>query len=366
MAKKQTGWRGWWQSLWEDSVATSVATSTTVSETVSVAPSAPVSETVSVDPTPTSTGDSVTMFHGSGGTFLVDEVSLDTDLDGHPDVLWYPRWENWAAVKAGFSTWPNLYDDNPGTWPKISFTTAPEFGNIAVARFESYSDPDGLNASGMGIVQMQKYFNSNYKEMFTGTALGSVPLNDLYVRYAIMAESDVWDGMNESGMKLPGFQGRSGTITDTWMHHSSPGNVNYSPPYNSSTQQIKLQTYFHGGDIQAGETFGKNWLNPPSYVLQPDTWNSIEHHWIMNSKQGDGTGNSDGLLEVWFNDELILSFPNAKFRDYFNTTDPVQIQGFHLLVYHGGQGHVPIVPIHYRITGVCLSRRRIGAIKVIP
>jgi hypothetical protein len=364
MAKKPTGWRGWWQSLWEESVATSVATSTTVSETVSVAPSAPVSETVSVSPTPTSTGDSVTIFRPSSSGLLVDEVSLDTQLAGHPDVLWYPLWDNWAAVKAGWSTWPNMYDDNPGTWPKISFTTATEFGNIPVARFESYSEADGLASGPLSIMQMQKYFNSNYKEMFTGTALGSVPLNDLYVRYAIMAESSVWAGINETGMKWPGFQGRSGTITDTWMHHGPPGGINYSPPYNSSTDTIYLETYFHGGDIQAGETFGKQWL-PPNYPIAPGVWNCVEHHWIMNSKQGDGTGNSDGLLEVWWNDTLILSFTNAKFRDYFNG-DPVQIQGFHGLIYHGGQGHVPIVPIHYRVTGVCLARRRIGAIKVIP
>ncbi len=241
-----------------------------------------------------------------------------------------------------------------------------------MGRFESVStDPDTTNQMSMGvmdIMQLRKYFNQNTKQMWTGIALGSVPRNDLYMRYCIMAESDVWAGINETGMKLLGFSqpdwgfGPMSTI----MWHSIPGSTNpYHPPY-SLDQPIRLTTYFHGGDLNAGSAYGYDWIKPPTHdniYLQPDRWTCIEQHMVMNSMQPDGTGNHDGLLDVWIDDELVLSFRNIKIRDYDVSgahPDPVEIQQLHGQIYHGGMYHAPLHPIHYRITGVAVAKRRIG------
>ena len=298
---------------------------------------------------------------------------MDTNLRGHPDVLWYPRWDSWANVKADWSTWPNSYGDAPNSWPKLFFTTAPEFGNIPAGRFESQSLTPNTTKSGTGsgalngvdIFQMNKYFNQNTRGMWTGSAVGNVPLNDVYMRYCFMAEASVWAGINENGMKLPGLQVGGGELPGEWMWHSIPGAPNstpYKPPY-ALSDPIRLTTYFHGGDLQAGSVYGKSWIQPPTHDIKPDTWYCVEQRLKVNSRQADGTGNSDGLMDVWINDALVLSFRNIKIKDWRNwhpVTKPVEVWAFNGLIYHGGQNHTPAVPIHYRVTGVVLAKKRIG------
>ena len=303
-------------------------------------------------------------------------MKIDTDLRNHPDVLWYPRWDSWANVKADWSTYANTYGDAPNTWPKLLFTKSPaEWGGIPVGRFESVSTAtlsQAYQGVGQNIMLMRKYFNENTREMLSGTTLGKVPLNDLYMRYCIMFESDIWQGINESGMKLPGLEtkdwGHGDMVTVMW--HSSPAPA-YNPPY-STSNPMYLSTYFHGKpDFQPFDPwYGNDWIKPPYHdriYIQPDMWYCIEQHLIMNSMQPNGTGNYDGLFDMWINDELVLSMRNIKIRDYNpSANDPVEIQQFYGLIYHGGIGKTPIAPIHYRITGVALAKRRIGMPPFVP
>ena len=222
------------------------------------------------------------------------------------------------------------------------------------------------------IMLLRKYFNENTRQMLSGTTLGNVPRNGLFMRYCIMFEADIWQGINETGVKLPGLttSDRGLGSIDTVMWHSSPAPA-YNPPY-STSNPMYLTTYFHGKpDLQPFDPYyGNDWIKPPYHdriYIQPDMWYCIEHHLIVNSMQSNGTGNHDGSFDMWINDELVLSLRNIKMRDYtLSPVDPVEIQQFYGLIYHGGMNSVPAQPIHYRMTGLVVAKRRIGMPPFVP
>ena len=244
-------------------------------------------------------------------------------------------------MRADWSLFPHMYTG--ATAPHVTFVDAPEFG-IKAARFQSHSlTPDTrINGEGSDIMVWRKYLNENTKQMWTGTALGRAELNDLYLRYCFMLESDVWVGFNELGMKLAGFA--SGSTISTVMWHAQPDAQN----------RIRLTTYWFGGNLQPG-THGGDWLQ--GYYLDPGQWYCIEQHFKVNTRNADGSINDDAELDVWLDDRPVYSRRN--FRVHSSPTIPIEIQQVHGQIYHGGR-NTPLTPIHYRVTGVALAKRRIG------
>jgi hypothetical protein len=236
-----------------------------------------------------------------------------------------------------------------GSGPKLCVVDAPEFG-IKAFRAESMSlNPDTrMGSDGSTVWNFRKYFNSNTKEMWTGTALGNVPLNDLYLRYCIMLEQDVWKGMTDLGVKLSGLGGRAdgkGAGGGGIFWHSKV----------DAQGRIRLTTYWYGeGLTQDG--YGGDWIQ--GKYLVPNKWHCLEQHLKVNSMNPDGTANADGILEAWFDDELVFSRTNTVFHHYTGSL-PIEINQFHGQIFHGGKA-TPSIPIHWRITGVALAKRRIG------
>jgi hypothetical protein len=259
-----------------------------------------------------------------------------------------------AEVKADWSINPILYNGN--SWPKIEFVDVPEFGTRA-ARFESDARSLGTirgdTGHGPTIMNWRKYVNSNTKEMSSGTALGNVPLNDLYLRYCVMLEEDAWTGMNELGVKLGGLTGRSdGRGTNkvaVVFWHAKP----------DSQGRIRLTTYWFGDDLME-DGYGGDYIQG-KYLL-PNTWHCLEQHLKVNTVNPDGTPNADAVLEAWIDDELVYSRHNFVIHryNYHAGTYPLEINQVHGQIYHGGQ-QTPLTPIHYRVTGFALSHKRIGA-----
>jgi hypothetical protein len=203
---------------------------------------------------------------------------------------------------------------------------------------------------GSTVMNFRKYFNSNTKEMWTGTALGNVPLNDLYARYCIMVEGDVWTGMTDLGVKLGGLTGRAdgqGTGVAAVFWHSKP----------DTAGRIRLTTYWYGeGLMQNG--YGGDWIQ--GKYLIPNRWHCLEEHLKVNSMNPDGTPNADAILEAWFDDELVYSKKDFVIHRKMPTAQfPTEINQFHGQIFHGGN-MTPTFPIHWRVTGYALAKRRIG------
>jgi hypothetical protein len=301
---------------------------------------------------------------------LAQDVTIDTDLRIHPDVLWYPDLASWATVKDDMAWEPGLYGEAPTTWPKMTHPTEHGFGGIASMRFESCSrSPDTVTGSnahlGLGIMVFYKWLYENTRGNLRGSWVNDAaegPITEMYFRYSIMAESSVWQGFDETGMKLPGLQNGGDGAWMSVMHHSAPGHVQYSPPYNSATQKIEWETYFGGlSDVQPNPYYAGNWM-PSGIFMQPDTWHTVEQHVRMNTVQHDGTANPDGIAQVWVDDVLQVDLQNIRLQNFPPGTTR-EINRVYGLIYHGGNKQSPLTPIHYRVTGLCAAKRRIGAPK---
>ena len=257
-----------------------------------------------------------------------------------------------SAVRADWSTSPSVYDDDDTTWPKVEFVDAPEFG-MKAARFESASlVPDTRRAiDNLQIMNWHKYLNANTKQMWTGSALGSVPMNDLYLRYCVMLESSVWIGINETGVKLGGFDSINGG--------NGPG-IKVATPFwheRPDTQgRIRLTTYWFGEEIKTG-TWGGDWIQ--GKYLEQNKWHCLEQHLKLNTMNPDGSANPDAIIEAWLDDQPIFRKANFVIHRYTGP-NPIEINTVHGQIYHGGR-NMPITPIHYRVTGFALAKRRIGS-----
>jgi hypothetical protein len=160
----------------------------------------------------------------------------------------------------------------------------------------------------------------------------------------------VWTGMTDLGVKLGGFAGRAdgqGIGVGAVFWHSKP----------DTQGRIRLTTYWYGeGLMQNG--YGGDWIQ--GKYLVPNKWHCLEEHLKINSMNPDGTANADGILEAWFDDELVYSKKDVVLtRKMPTATFPTEISHFHGQIYHGGQA-TPKFPIHWRIMGVALAKRRIG------
>jgi hypothetical protein len=280
-------------------------------------------------------------------------VAKDADLRNHPDVLWYPGFNDLATSRADWWWNPVLYD---GTgWPKVEFIDVPEFGTRA-ARFESRSlNPyTKLGSDGSTIMHWRKWLNENTKEASSAKALGNVPLNDLYLRYCVLIEQDILTGINEIGVKLSGLSGRAdgqGVTTGILYWHAKP---------DSQGRMRLTTTYWFGETLKDQSTgYGADWIKD-KYLL-PNTWHCIETHLRLNTMNPNGTANADAVLEAWFDDELVFSKSDFVIHRYTGPM-PIEINNVHAQIFHGGAA-TPLTPIHYRVTGFVLAKRHIGVPK---
>jgi hypothetical protein len=232
------------------------------------------------------------------------------------------------------------------TGSKFEFVHVPEFGTRGVRWTSMSINPftEHSNGDGSTIMNWRKYFNSATKQELSGSAVGNVPLNDLYMRYCIMVEKDVWTDMNEIGVKLGGLDKEPSKAGGVFWH-SKP----------DAQGQLRLTTYWYGEGYTSPGGWGGDWIQ--GVYLQPDTWHCLEEHLKLNSMNPDGTPNADAVREAWLDDKLIYSRKDFVIHRY--TGQPLEIRMFWGQIFHGG-ANTPLTPIHYRVTGFALAKRRIG------
>jgi hypothetical protein len=384
----------WRKSVRYESAPTSATLSSDTSFTVSEAVSAPASEPVSVEPTPTSSGDSVTLFRpGQQQDLLVDEVANDTDLATHPDVRWYCNHDNLADhigngtvgvadMYIQFSNWPADYG-HTGT----SKQAEAALGGLYSLRSPSCYAPDhyisnvfsggrktyGTSGESAPWIGPRKWFRHGIASSPSSgqhTPLGTEQISDVWLRMVFMLETSVLSGMTGSGAKLGGVSASHLGGNSSTMHFSTrlPGENRW-----------RLQCYWSGGDLTkwrggsptdySPTNTGGSWLQShgtgtksglwyggvPDYYIQPDTWNCLEWHFKLNS----AAGVRDGERKVWFNNQLVVYHPECELHNY-SGANPIEFGFLYDQVFHGGTVDIPTQVIYARTAGWCLAKRRIG------
>ena len=125
---------------------------------------------------------------------LAATVANDRDLAAHQDILFYSECSSEDAIR---SKWSFVSPNYPGGKVCINpqFVSWPEVGLTAL-RMESQSPANLIPGdSGSSILTWRQY------------AAKGKTYRELYTRYGLKIDPDVYVGMNELGVKLPGFEG---------------------------------------------------------------------------------------------------------------------------------------------------------------
>jgi hypothetical protein len=270
----------------------------------------------------------------------------DLALASHPSVLFYPSFASMAAVCASSWDWPGGGPPPPvGTNrfpidPQI--VSWPEYGLTAM-RFSSQYP--GFPSDGSSILSWRKNLSANTTEA--------------YVRYMMKVDTDAYAGINELGVKLPGFESPlilGGVDFSYRMEHldQSPSN----PDAYGYFLHAYDATHPTGGGFAENRRIG-------NVSLEAGRIYSIEQRVKMNTKTGSAY-NSDGIIQIWIDGVLCYSDTT---RQIHASTNPMVIGNFFANFYHGGLGR-PVAPFHYEFGGVAISTEYIGppkkVLRVLP
>jgi hypothetical protein len=272
---------------------------------------------------------------------LASTVAIDTDLEDHPNVLFYPPWTSMAAIRA--SDWSNaatLFDS--GYPPEPEFITWDDYG-IPAMRFSSqypgWVNPGTGGEDGSSMLSW-RYFVS-------GT--------EFYCRYIFMVEDDVQDAIDPAigGVKLPGFESGPfpGSHCSFRQQHLDTGPSN---PY-----LVPLSTHDYDAEFLGQPIATNRSLN---VALKAGRKYTIDQRIKMNTRTG-GIANADGIHQMWVDDVLRLDRQNVVLEHTDNTPANNTLSNFFLNFYHGGLGY-PLAQFHYQIAGVCVATERVGRPKL--
>jgi len=250
-------------------------------------------------------------------------VANDLALASHPAVIFYPSFANQAACEA--AGWSNLdFNGNP---PTSSFVSWSQYGLTAMRFGSTTTAPD--------ILSWRRFLGGSYTE--------------LYCRYLMKIDPDVYLGMNERGVKLPGFDSSFGGGAMSYrMEHLAQS------PSNKNAYGYFIHAYDAEHSIAGNPSNAQNRpMNPPACLVAGRIY-CIEQYVKMNTDDGAGHYNSDGIVRIWIDGVLMSEDTTRKIR-----ADQVPIYAFFANFYHGGL-QAPIAPIHYEFGGVCVATQYIG------
>jgi hypothetical protein len=291
----------------------------------------------------------VTPSQGTPSQLIVDEVSSDSQLASHPNVLWYPGNDSLSA-----SLLPGDWYADPSLWaPTFKYVAgwdgngdqaivpAPEFGMNAVRWGSQYTG----NIDDFATIQSWNKWvsSSSPNKPSAAVAIGSATRTEAYFRFMVMVEPDVATGMTETGMKLSGLNHFTSYFCIFW----------YAPP---SGGRVQLFRYMNSASFgpELGSTSGQMDV---STFLNLGQWYALE----MFVKMNTNASTSDGELRMWVDDSLIFSRTGFKWFD--TAAANLGVHDARGQIYHGGTGLAPSSQIHHRQFGFCLATRRIGRAK---
>ena len=270
---------------------------------------------------------------GGAQAGLAATVANDRDLAAHQDILFYSECSSEAAIR---SKWSFVSPNYPGGKVCINpqFVSWPEVGLTAL-RMESQS-PTTIDFDHSSILTWREY-------PANGKTYG-----ELYTRYLLKIDRDVYVGMNELGVKLPGFEGGGFSYR---MEHGAQSAANPGV--------FRLLIYGYDA-VRSFDDPNRGSLDRKTLVcLRAGQLYSIEQHVKLNTVAPDGSANTDGIIEIFVDGVLVYSDYRAQVTASAN--DAIKSMPF-ANFFHGGST-VPKAPIHYEFSGIATSQRYIGPAK---
>lgn len=292
-----------------------------------------------------------------GGTVPGFAATLSQDRDLYTDsrVIDYTDFTSTAVMDAEFDI---LSGNHTGfvSWPEYGLTAWRVYGD---------APPAGSTPS---IANMSKFPVEPSSYPADGVANQGCP-TEIYFRYGLLIESDVYINHHEHGTKLPGLQGayEFGSRGASGVNSSNnwSARTEHSGKCSGNPHFYRFAAaYWYGGDHPLSQFSGVGllrWSNLYNICLKANRKYWIEQRIKLNTPNGVGGWNSDGILQLWIDDVLIHSETNIPIR----LTDLARFSEAPFGNFFHGGGSASLGPIHYQTAGWCTSTQRIGRPKVI-
>ena len=168
-------------------------------------------------------------------------------------------------------------------------------------------------------------------------------VQEAWISYCMRIASD-WT--TSVGGKLPGFAGDSSPTNGGQGGAPATGDNAWSArmiygPYDSQNRSVPIGYYLYHVDQSLISQFGDpEWWAPAPHRLfsesaraPHDEWVAIKQHIKVNT-----AGSNNGVIEAWYNDNLVYKRQDFKFTDNSKFR---KVYRFWLDVYHGGSATAP-------------------------
>lgn len=278
-------------------------------------------------------------------------VDVDTDLADHPDVLVYCSLGSQQEIDSCFQ-WGGGFVDSFVSWPEYGMnalrTVADTTHNTSINWRTLFLDvPGNRNPSQPWMTAVRECYEH------------------LFIRYLLRMEDDVPGGVNQ-GRKLPAASGRlSAYVYGGWGDDFIPADSEWGIALDA-----QLPSFANGGAM--GVTPYVYDMNnrmssplrgqviPTGVAFKTSHTYCVELEFKMNTADGMGGWNEDGVLAVWLDGVEVFRDTNRFWRD----TEVAQILCGECLIMHGGNNK-PHATIHDQIGGWCIATSYIGPPKKV-
>jgi len=207
----------------------------------------------------------------------------------------------------------------------------------------------GTDSNGINYVRLQ---NSQSNQRLLDVTIPFGNRAEVYARYLIWYEDDVWSHMNELGVKCSGING-GGSFLDPTMFHcigEHSGTATLGGTLNSRNEPMFGMDYYLR-DAVTGPGFPVGRTDGSYSLLRPNRWYVHEIYGKLNT-----IGSADGELKIWINGSLVVDEAHEWRLDANSYW-----WRFNLLLYHGGL-RMWTAPGYatYRLAKVAVSTQYIG------
>jgi hypothetical protein len=255
---------------------------------------------------------------------LADAVGNEA-LATHPSVIFRPSFASMENIKA--------------EWPVDERTL------MEPTKFADGASAVKLTSVGIPtLISWRKYFKGKgYRKLFG--------------RYRLKVHQNLWEGMNERGVKLPGFSASSDNNVKAnyrWSYRMEHLKRSYANPY-----AFRLMLHAYDADNLPGVGSAEN--RPTKTCLMLEREYTVEQFLELNTRTPEGKHLADGKTIIWVDGVEVYRDETRMINDDL-AEQPEEIGSFFANILHGGRT-APRSAISYTFGDVVVATEYIGPAK---
>lgn len=301
---------------------------------------------------------------------IANSVSRDTALASHSSALFYDNLTSESYINSNYAVFLSPIAASGTTEfiqePTLGVTLCRAWASTSNPRLIAWGkflQPRNAAPAGLNGARWRRSYTFGQGDCY----------KELYLRYLLRIGSDYYAAFNTAnrGGKLPGLNGSYANDWGPGLSNCSPAppktsgfdaRLHWGRKSESNPHLYRIGIYWYGADHPI-PTFGGVGLTrygPRIFALEAERLYSIEQQIKLNTSDGAGGWNSDGIIRMWVDGVLFYEDTAVLIRNHISN----EIQMAHINIYSGGVAP-PLAAYHCDIGGICMATQYIGPPKVI-